>query len=95
MSYLAGWNILGEDPDNGPKMFETWNEARTFLSAELSWLVLEYEDLADSAIIAANQLSLVDIRSLGIPKDFTCRIGDFIYWIRRDAEVLDVDISQL
>lgn len=95
MLFYVGWNVLGEEPDEAPLVKETWDEAKSVLKSEFSWLILEDEQLSEDAINAASALDIFGDNPWARGGSFTYIVGSFVYWIRKSVDVTDGAIRQL
>jgi hypothetical protein len=85
--YLVGWNLRGEQPDEKPKEFLNYSEAKNFLRDELRW---QAEDEVDTEL--ANQMFDVAMKleqRIATAVEYggrdTYRVGSFDYWIERTS----------
>lgn len=83
--FAVGWNILGDQPDEDPKLFQNWAEAKHLLRREFIWLQNEVEELRVDANTAHIKLDNCFEGSVSF------RIGPYIYWIERQVASLGTE----
>ncbi|MGZ6199169.1 MAG: hypothetical protein ACXWNL_16155 [Vulcanimicrobiaceae bacterium] len=80
--WAAGWNMPGYMPDNPPAIFETWEEARDYIVAELESVKDNAEEnAADADSIADLDSTIARLNAADDGNDYGETLGDSHYFI--------------
>jgi hypothetical protein len=77
--WAAGWNMPGYMPDSEPAGFETWEEARDYIVAELE---RELESLVDNeAPTTDHDETIARLNAATDESEYGETVGEYHYWI--------------
>ncbi len=89
--FSVGWNVVGEDIDEDPLIFEYWDQAIDFLERELTLLGEDDDSLALETRSVIEDIQNTDLTDPG--RSFAVTVGPFVYYVENSAErVIDTSM---
>ncbi len=81
-NFLINWNIFGDEPDQEPLAFDSWDSAIEYLTDHITFMVEDDSSLYTEGVAAIRTLSVALP-----PASITVVVGPFVMYIMSSIEV--------